>query len=272
MRTAIIESRNLVSIRVLALLGVPYAVQYMQRFGFTASQLPPGLSLALGTALVTPLQLAQAYAVFANSGMKVTPYIIDVIKNSQDEEIYRAKPLVACTGRCEKGIVQAPRVISAQNAFLVTSALRDVIQRGTAKLAKNLGRDDLAGKTGTTQNQVDAWFAGYNPDLVAVTWVGFDQPQSLHEFGSQAALPMWIQFIETALKDKPEHLVEQPAGIVSVRIDPFTGRRASATDPDAIFEYFMLPYVPEKEERRLEMAEPIEFEPELEEDTLSTLY
>lgn len=247
LRTAIIESRNLVSIRLLAAIGVPYAVQYLQRFGFSPSQLPPGLSLALGTALVTPLQLAQAYAVFANTGMKVVPYVIDKIHNSQDEVIYQAKPLVACANNCRGDIVPAQRVVTPQNAFLITSALRDVIQRGTAKLAKNLGRQDLAGKTGTTQNQVDAWFAGYNPDLVAVTWVGFDQPQSLHEYGAQAALPMWMDFIQDALKDKPEHLFEQPPGIVSVRIDPQTGKRASANDPVALFEFFMLPYLPDSD-------------------------
>lgn len=245
LRTAIIQSRNLVSIRLLALIGVPYTVNYLQRFGFVPSQLPPGLSLALGTALVTPLQMAQAYAVFANGGMRVVPYVIDNIKNSSGEIIYQAKPLVACDTQCSKDIVPAQRVISSQNAYLITSALRDVIQRGTAKLAKNLGRTDLAGKTGTTQNQVDAWFAGYNPDIVAVTWVGFDQPQSLHEFGAQAALPLWMQFIENALKGKPDHPFEQPPGIVSIRIDPQTGRRTSATDSSAMFEYFMIPYLPD---------------------------
>lgn len=246
LRVAIMESRNLVSIRLLALIGLPYTVKYLQHFGFVPAQLPPGLSLALGTALVTPLQLAKAYAVFANGGLKVTPYIIDSIRNSQDQVIYQAKPLVACTKDCAEGAAVAPRAITAQNAFLITSALHDVVQRGTAKLAKNLGRNDLAGKTGTTQNQVDAWFAGYNSDLVAVTWMGFDAPQSLHEYGSKAALPMWMEFIQSALKGKAEHPLEQPQGIVSLRIDPYSGKPAPASDPDAMFEYFMLPYVPEK--------------------------
>lgn len=247
LRVAITQSRNLVSIRLLALMGMPYAINYLNHFGFAKSQLPPGLSLALGTALVTPLQMAQAYAVFANGGMQVVPYIINTIHNSQDQVIYQAKPLVACGDDCDKTVVHAPRVISAQNAFLINSALRDVIQHGTASLAKKLGRHDIGGKTGTTQNEVDAWFAGYNPDLVAVTWMGFDQPQSLHEYGSTAALPMWIEFIQSALKKKPEHLLMQPPGIVSIRIDPMTGKRASATDPVAMFEYFMLPHVPEQE-------------------------
>lgn len=248
LRTAIIESRNLVSVRLLALMGVPYAIHYLKRFGFVPSQLPPGLSLALGTALVTPLQMAQAFSVFANGGMKIVPFIIDNIRNSQEEIIYQAKPLVACQSDCGNDVVPAQRVISPQNAFLINSTLHDVIERGTAKLAKNLGRSDLAGKTGTTQNQVDAWFAGYNPDVVAVSWVGFDQPQSLHEYGAQAALPIWMQFIQKALKGKPDHPMLQPEGVVSVRIDPLTGRRANANDTVAQFEYFMLPFLPDKEE------------------------
>lgn len=247
LRTAIIQSRNLVSIRLLALVGVPFTANYLQRFGFVRTQLPPGLSLALGTAMVTPLQMAQAYAVFANGGLKVVPYVIDIIKNSQDQVIYQAKPLAVCTNNCGADVAIAPRVISQQNAFLITSALHDVIEKGTGKLAKSLERDDLSGKTGTTQNQVDAWFAGYNPDVVAVTWVGFDQPQSLHEYGSKAALPMWMQFMQSALKDKPEHIFDQPTGIVSIRIDPMTGKRARANDANGIFEYFMLPFLPENQ-------------------------
>lgn len=247
LRTAIIESRNLVSIRLLALMGLPYTLDYLQKFGFAASQLPPGLSLALGTALVTPLQMAQAYAVFANGGLKVTPYIIDNIQNAQNQVIYQAKPLMACTDNCPANIPVAPRVLSAENAFLITSALHDVIESGTAELAKKLNRNDIAGKTGTTQNQVDAWFAGYNPNLVTVSWMGFDQPQSLHEYGAQAALPMWIEFMQGALQNTPDQPINQPPGIVSMRINPSSGKRATATDPNAIFEYFMEPYVPEKE-------------------------
>ncbi|MBV9576693.1 MAG: peptidase, partial [Gammaproteobacteria bacterium] len=247
LRTAIIESRNLVSIRLLALIGMKYSLDYLKRFGFSPSQLPAGLSLALGTAQVTPLQMAQAYAVFANTGFKVTPYAIDTIRNSRDEVIYQARPLIACENNCPPNTASAPRSISAQNAYLITSALRDVVQRGTAAAAKKLGRNDLAGKTGTTQNQVDAWFAGYNADLVAVSWVGFDAPQSLHEYGAQAALPIWMEFIQYALKGKPEHFFNQPPGIISARIDPMTGKRANAEDTNAIFEYFMLPYAPEIE-------------------------
>lgn len=244
LRTAIIESRNVVSIRLLALIGLPYTLDYLKRFGFISSQLPPGLSLALGTALVTPLQMAQAYAVFANGGLKVVPYVIDTIHNSQDEIIYQAKPLIACNDNC-KDVAQAPRVISQQNAFLMTSALRDVIQNthGTASVAKTLGRNDLAGKTGTTQNQVDAWFAGYNPNMVAVAWMGFDTPQSLHEFGAKAALPMWMQYIQYALKGKPQVPFVQPPGVVNIHVDPLSGKRVAGNY--GISEYFMDPYLPE---------------------------
>jgi penicillin-binding protein 1A len=247
LRVALMQSRNVVTIRLLALMGLPYAVNYLAKFGFNHAQLPPSLSLALGTAMVTPLQMAQAYAVFANGGLRVVPYIIDSITNSQDQVIYQAKPLIACTANCGEDVAIAPRAISAQNAYLITSTLRDVIQHGTATLAKQLGRMDLAGKTGTTQSQVDAWFAGYNPDLVAIAWVGFDQPQSLHEYGARAALPMWMQFMQSALKGKPEHFMEQPAGVVGIRVDPYTGNRASPSDSDALFEYFMLPHVPGRE-------------------------
>lgn len=247
LRTAIIQSRNLVSIRLLAQMGMSYTVNYLKRFGFVPSQLPPGLSLALGTATVTPLQMAQAYAVFANGGLKIVPYAIDTIRNSKNEIIYQAKPLVACSGDCTESDSPAPRVLTAENAYLITSALHDVIERGTAKRAKNLGRADLSGKTGTTQNQVDAWFAGYNPDIVAISWMGYDQPQSLHEYGAVAALPIWMQFIETALKDKPENVPLQPPGILSVRIDPATGFPVSPQNKKGIYEYFMEPYLPDAE-------------------------
>ncbi len=250
LRDALIHSRNLVSIRLLALIGPRYAVNYIQHFGFSASQLPPELSLALGTANVTPLDMVAGYAVFSNGGFKVAPYVIDSIHNTQGDVTYQAKPLTACSTcilNAAKVIAEpghAPRVISAQNAFLITSALHDVIQFGTATSARSIKRDDLAGKTGTTNNQVDAWFVGYNSDIVALTWVGFDQPQSLHEYGAQAALPMWIQFMQTALKGKPEHSLDQPTDIISIRIDPLTGMRAMGNNPNAIFEYFMQPFVP----------------------------
>ena len=258
LRDALIHSRNLVSIRLLELIGVDYAVSYATHFGFTTEQLPATLSLALGTASVTPLTMASGYAVFANGGFKITPYIIDHVKAAQADDNYQAKPLVAMSNPLNKtpDLAQAPRVISAQNAFLITSALHDVIQYGTGIQAKSLQRGDLAGKTGTTNNQVDAWFIGYNSDIVALSWVGFDQPQSLHEYGAQAAVPMWTTFMQAALKNKPEHTLEQPAGIVSLRIDPLTGSRASANDPTAMFEYFMEQYVPSEDDVKAPPAQP----------------
>jgi penicillin-binding protein 1A len=251
LREALIHSINTVSIRLLDQIKIPYAVSFAERFGFSPSQLPPTLSLALGTAGVTPLQMATGYAVFANGGFKIVPFIIDNIRNSQGQILYQAKPLTVCRD-CQPIANQtnshAPRVISAQNAFLITSALHDVIQYGTAIQARGLKRTDLSGKTGTTNNQVDAWFVGYNPELVALSWVGFDtQQQSLHEYGNQAALPIWIEFMESALKGKPDHPLDQPSGIVSIKIDPLTGKRTAANDPVAKFEYFMTPYVPDED-------------------------
>src|SRR3990167_6675134 len=247
LREALAHSRNLVSIRLMGLIGTSYAVNYAQRFGFGPHQLPPVLSLALGTATFTPLQLSQAYSVFANGGFRIVPYIIDSVHSTQDRVIYQAKPLFACN-KCSNPTDKsyAPRVISAQNAFLITSALHDVIQYGTASQAKSLNREDLAGKTGTTNNQVDAWFAGYNSSLVTVAWIGFNQQQSLHEFGAQAALPIWIEFMLNALKGTPDRSPEQPTDIVSIRIDPTTGKRTTAKGSAGFFEYFMKPYLPEK--------------------------
>jgi penicillin-binding protein 1A len=272
LREALAHSRNLVSIRLLGLIGTNYAVTYAQRFGFAASQLPPTLSLALGTASVTPLDIATGYAVFANQGFRITPYIIADIRNSAGQVIYQAKPLTACptcpddlsptvlaaakeelaanpkaVHIAPKDTTHAPRVISEQTAYLITSTLHDVIQYGTATEARSLQRKDLAGKTGTTSNQIDAWFVGYNPDIVALTWVGFDQPQSLHEYGAQAALPIWIEFMQQALHGKPEHIIDEPADIVKLQVDAQSGLRADASDPNSINEIFMEPYTPSAE-------------------------
>lgn len=250
LRDAITKSRNLVSIRLLDLIGIPYAINFSQHFGFTKEQLPRGLSLALGTALVTPLQMASAYAIFANTGFKIVPFAIESIYN-QSEVIYQAKPLAACP-TCPQTLrdkIHAPRVISPQNAFLITSALQDVIQEGTGRKAQILQRSDLAGKTGTTNKEVDAWFVGFNSEIVTVAWIGFDQEQrSLHEYGSQAALPMWVQFMREALNGTPQKPIIPPTNIVSLRIDPLTGKPVSAQNPVGRYEYFMLPFVPSEDD------------------------
>lgn len=241
LRDAMVHSRNLVSIRLLDLIGVRYAIQYLERFGFSKEQIPPNLTIALGTASVTPMQMAQGFSVFASGGFKTVPYLIDHVEknNKTHDVIYQAKPLTACYLCTNTQEAHAPQVITPENAFLIHSVLKDVIDRGTGHLAKELNRHDLAGKTGTTQNQVDAWFAGYNADLVAVTWVGFDTAQqSLHEHGAQAALPMWIDFMRSALAGKKEHTLEQPPGVVSLKIDPGTGKRVHDSNPFAISELF----------------------------------
>ncbi len=244
LREALAHSRNMVSIRVLRAMGVPYAAEYAARFGFKPEQLPRVLSLALGSGSVTPLELARAYAVFANGGYLIEPYFIDRIVDAEGRVLMQADPLTVCA-RCEEGAPalaqkNAPRVISAQNAYLMTSMLQDVIRAGTARRALELKRGDLAGKTGTTNDLRDAWFAGYNPELVAAAWVGFDNhaPLGDEETGGRAALPAWVRFMEAALKDVPEQLYPVPAGIVTLRIDPESGALAAENDAHAITEVF----------------------------------
>ena len=260
LREALAQSRNLVSIRLLRDVGVERVARYAERFGFRAASLPRELSLALGTGEVSPLELAAGYAVFANGGFRVEPYIVDHVTASDGRVVYRAEPARVCR-TCEApqpGSAEAvaappasegraaPRVIPVQNAWLMTSMLKDVIRYGTARKALALKRNDLAGKTGTTDEQRDAWFVGYNPQLVAAAWVGFDQhtPLGNDETGGKAALPMWMAFMQQALAGIPEAPVEQPKGLVSVRIDPRTGELASADTPDAIFEIFPADRVP----------------------------
>lgn len=248
LRDALSHSRNLVSIRLLERIRIPYTINYLKRFGFTSDQLPPELSIALGTANVKPLQMATAYTIFANNGFRITPYAVQNIRDTNSNILYQSRPLIACLD-CPLALndnSRAPEVISAENAFLITSILHDVITLDTANDQHPFIRKDIAGKTGTTQNQVDGWFVGYNPQLVALAWIGFDQPQSLHEYARQSALPIWIAFMQQALKNQPDIPFEQPPGIVNIRIDPLTGARAGANNPHGQFEYFMQPYLPEK--------------------------
>lgn len=244
-RVALAHSRNMVSIRLLQDIGIPYAIDFAKRFGFDPAQLPRELSLALGTGSVTPLELMDGFAVFANGGYRVLPYVIDKLENSHGDVLYQAHPKVACNScymegkvPTEKDTEYAPAVISPQLAFLMNSALQDVIKVGTGKEAAKLGRTDLAGKTGTTNDKVDAWFTGFNADLVATAWVGFDQPYPLREYAAQAALPMWMDFMRIALQGKPMHQLAQPPGIVSVQIDPGSGLLAIPNEPNAVVEFF----------------------------------
>ncbi len=307
LRVALIDSRNLVSIRLLRRIGIGYAVRYVKRFGFKPRNLPRNLSLALGSGAVAPYQLATAYAVFANGGYKVAPYFIDYVREG-GHIVDMTRPRQVCK-KCETvtqaqantkannkvvpkwapkttGVAgqtkvatdnlpwvlparyakldarewaqirqgprrpqRAKRVLSPQIDFLINSMLRDVIRKGTGRRALVLKRKDLGGKTGTTNDQRDAWFAGFNGDITTIAWVGFDTPQPLgaHETGARAALPMWINYMRAALQGRPETLLEQPQGIVSVRIDPNTGEPAQANQKNAIFEYFRSKNVPKRQ-------------------------
>ena len=229
LRVGLAESKNMVAIRVLKAIGPGYAQAYVKRFGFEANRQPAYLSMALGAGAATPLQMATAYAVFANGGFRVKPYFIDQILDSNGKPLGRTQPILAGEG--------AEQVIDPRNAFVMTSMMKDVIRMGTATRALSLGRQDLAGKTGTTNDHVDAWFCGFQPSLVAVAWVGFDKPASLgpQETGAQAALPIWMDYMGTALKNVPESEAIMPPGLEMVAIDPKTGQPSTA--PDHIDDY-----------------------------------
>ncbi|MDR3503350.1 MAG: penicillin-binding protein 1A [Legionella sp.] len=253
LKQALVQSKNLVSIRILDDIGINYSIDFLTRFGFNKKTLPRGLSLALGSLSISPMDLTAAYAVFANGGYKVEPYLIDHITDKDGKVLLQAKPSVACT-QCDTSVdhsALAPRVIPGDIAYLMTSALKDVIQHGTARAARVLNRQDIAGKTGTTNDQVDAWFAGFNGDLVVTSWIGFDNPKSLHEYAAGLALPLWIDFMKVALKGKPEHDMKQPEDVVAVRIDPSSGLLARPNQPNGIIEYFRQKEVPAEEDPTL---------------------
>lgn len=241
LRVALTRSMNLVSVRLLQALGVKKAVEFVKNCGLYASSSTHGLSLALGTNNLSPVELAAGYSLFPNGGKKIDPYYVTRIVDYQGNDIYNATPLTACED-CE---FQAPQVMQPQTAYILTSMLQDAIKLGSGKRALDLGRTDLAGKTGTTNEQIDGWYAGYNRDLVVITWVGFDEPRSLKEYGRTSALPMWIYFMEPTLRGKPNNLQTQPDGLVTVRIDPTTGLLARPGQEDAIFELFTEATVPQ---------------------------
>jgi penicillin-binding protein 1A len=272
LREAMVRSKNLVSIRILDAIGVGYARKYIERFGFDPKHLPENLSLALGTASAPPLTMARGYAVFANGGYLVDPFLIDHIDDSRGDTIHQAMPALACA-TCPERVAEefsldlapeptttdaatvptvtgadaavtgpklAPRVIDARNAYMVTSLMMDVVKRGTGRRAMELGRNDLAGKTGTTNDHRDAWFSGFNQSLVATAWMGFDDFSSLGngEFASKTALPMWIGFMGPVLEGQPQTLPQMPTGITTARINSVTGQLTSASDQSAIMEIF----------------------------------
>ncbi|GIX30038.1 MAG: peptidoglycan glycosyltransferase [Porticoccaceae bacterium] len=261
LRTALYRSRNVVSVRLLRRIGVEWAIRGLDRFGFDREQLPHNLSLALGTLSATPLQMARGYAVFANGGHRVEPYLVSRVEDLDGRVLYRAKPPTVCAdcgaADAEPASLEellaapppAPQVVDRRVVFLMDSMLKDVIAKGTGRRARALGRRDLAGKTGTTNGPRDLWFSGYSPHLVATVWVGFDdyRPLGRNEFGASAALPIWMEFMKVALAGLPEVIPPPPPGVVTMRIDPATGQPARPGDPKGVFEYFLAEHAPRLE-------------------------
>ena len=276
LREALAKSLNLVSIRLLRQIGVDYAIDYATRFGFQKDSLPNNYTLALGTMQVAPIDLAGAYATFANGGFRVSPYFIDRIEDVSGKILWSADAPIACLS-CEHSAdltavplkdasdatlaaadavrggagpltprQLAPRVISPQNDYIITDMMADVIRHGTGSRALVLGRSDLAGKTGTTDESKDAWFNGFNTRIVTTVWVGFDQERSLGESeeGARTALPIWIGYMREALKNLPEEKLPMPDGLVQLRVSAQTGALVSAENPDGMLETFMVNHLP----------------------------
>ena len=281
LREALVHSRNLVSVRLMRAIGGEYTWSYVTRFGFDKSQLPNDLTLALGTAELSPLQVAIGYSAFANGGYKVSSYTIDRIEDAGGKVLQQAAPAIACfecdrisdpvTGKGGsnaggarsaqideaphdgKTLIPlknlAPQIIRPQVAYLLADMMKDVIRRGTGMRARSLNRDDIAGKTGTTNDHHDAWFNGFNGDLVTTVWTGFDQDRSLGdgEEGARVAVPTWTYFMHEALAGTPRHGVPVPDGVVTVRISPETGLLASSDNPNGIMEKFIEGNLPKTE-------------------------
>ncbi len=273
LREGMVNSRNLVSIRVLRDIGVEYTWRFVQRFGFDGADIPKDLSMALGSGAVTPIAMARAYASLANGGFRIEPYFISRIVDGQGRTVIEAEPAFACA-QCpqrlnpdsvnpavsmaadlttEQAARQAPKLapqaIEPPTHYLIQSLLRDVVRRGTGRAAMALGRNDLAGKTGTTNDQRDAWFSGYNASLATTVWVGFDQLLRLgsNEVGGKAALPIWIDYMGQALQGVPEVNESLPAGVAVAQINPDTGLLCSAQRSGCITEYFRQGTLPEAE-------------------------
>jgi penicillin-binding protein 1A len=211
LRTGLQRSKNLISIRLLDAIGVKYAQEFVtSHFGFDIDKTPPYLPLALGAGQVTPLQLAGAYAVLANGGYRVNPYLISQVTDARGAVLSKADPQIAGQN--------ATRVLDARNSFIMTSLLQSVAQRGTGAGTNVLHRTDLAGKTGTTNDAFDGWFAGYQNSLAAVAWMGYDQPKSLgsREFGAQLALPIWVEYMARALRGVPQYQMPMPEGVTTI--------------------------------------------------------
>jgi len=281
LREALALSLNLVSVRLMREIGGDYTWNYVQRFGFDKSQLPRDLTMALGTASLSPLQMATAYSTFANGGFKVSSYYIDRIEDAAGNVLVKADPALACfectqvsdpaapgasaivpgsrKSLLDEGVHDgrtlipaknlAPQILRPQVAYLLADMMADVIKHGTGIGARVLNRDDIAGKTGTTNDRHDAWFNGFNGDLVTTVWTGFDQDRSLGEGeeGSRVSVPTWVFYMREALAGAPRHWVPVPDGIVTVRISPDTGLLASSDNPNGIMEKFIEGSLPKSE-------------------------
>lgn len=292
LREALVRSRNLVSIRILRDIGTKTLIDYATRFGFARASMPDDLTLALGTLQATPLEVATGFAAFANGGYKIEPYFIDRIVDANGKVVYEAAPKEVCescgaaptisaapeldapeplqaAAAVRGGLDLLPqsrvagRIISAQNAYIMDDIMADVIRRGTGRRANALGRSDIAGKTGTTNDSKDAWFNGFNRDLVATVWVGYDQERSLGEGeeGSRTAVPIWVHFMREALKALPQRTRPRPEGIVELPISRATGQLATADDPDSVLELFMVDHLPGGNTRALPGAGIVPKEP-----------
>jgi penicillin-binding protein 1A len=233
LRTALAKSKNMVSIRILQAITPQYAQDYITRFGFDADRHPPYLTMALGAGSATPLQMARAFSVFATGGYRTEPFVIQRIVDDRGNVLAQAQPALAGD--------ESLRVIDARNAFIMDNMMHDVIRAGTAARAMSLQRQDLAGKTGTTNDYIDAWFSGYQPTLLAVAWVGFDQPKKLGpgETGSVAALPIWINYMSKVLKGTPEMVLRSPEGIAVAKVN-----ESGFQSPDGKPEFFFRENVP----------------------------
>lgn len=249
LRQGLTKSKNLVSIRILQSIGVEYAQDYVTKFGFDREKIGPYLTMALGAVSVTPWQMLGGYSVFANGGYRITPYLIQRIEDGQGNLISEATPVVA--GK------DAEQVLDVRNTFTMVNMLQDVVKHGTAIRAMSLGRQDLAGKTGTTSDSMDAWFCGFHPTLVAITWVGYDNPRSLgeKETGGGAALPIWMDYMEKMLKDEPEIEYLVPPGIVTERINDEGLRDPTGERTEYFYEEFL---PPEKNHFLLDLFKPAE--------------
>ena len=235
LREALLQSINLVSIRLLREVGIERVRKYSENFGFKLDELNSDLSLALGTASLSPIKNASAYSVFANGGKAVEPYFINKIVDRTGEVIF------------QKEEPETKQVIDARIAFIIQDILQEAAKRGTAKKVSELGRGDLAGKTGTTNEAESTWFTGFNEFLVTTVWVGFDQPQSLgnREFGSSTALPIWLNFMRPNIDFLPRNKNLPPNGIVSIKVDKKTGLKLESDSGNSIFEYYLEEYLPE---------------------------